>query len=78
LKPGEVVEVDVDLWSTSLIFNAGHRLRVALSSSNAPRFQPNPNTGEAFPPEGSKGVPAENTIYFDADRPSHVVLPVVR
>jgi putative CocE/NonD family hydrolase len=78
LKPGEVVEVDIDLWSTSLIFNAGHRIRVALSSSNSPRFQPNPNTGEAFPPEGSKGVPAENTIYFDAAHPSHVVLPVVK
>jgi predicted acyl esterase len=78
LTPGEVVEVDIDLWSTSLILNRGHRLRLALSSSNAPRFQPNPNTGEAFPPEGKPGVPAENTVYFDAAHPSHVILPVVK
>ena len=66
LTPGEVVEVDIDLWSTSLIFNAGHCLRVDLSSSNAPRFQPNPNTGEAFASKEKVGVPAENTLYFDA------------
>src|SRR5207248_8163352 len=41
LEPGKVYELDVDLWSTSLIFNRGHRLRVAVSSSNAPRFEPN-------------------------------------
>jgi putative CocE/NonD family hydrolase len=42
LEAGKTYELTVDLWSTSLIFNKGHRIRVAVSSSNAPRFEPNP------------------------------------
>jgi predicted acyl esterase len=49
LEKGRVYELEVDLWSTSLVFNKGHRIRVAVSSSNAPRFEPNANTGEAHP-----------------------------
>ena len=48
LKPGQVYELNVDLWSTSLVFNKGHRIRVAVSSSNSPRFEANPNTGRPF------------------------------
>ncbi|HZY90316.1 MAG TPA: CocE/NonD family hydrolase [Gemmataceae bacterium] len=48
LGPGRVYELDVDLWSTALVFNKGHRVRVAVSSSNSPRFEANPNTGRPF------------------------------
>ena len=65
----------MDLWSTSLVFNKGHRIRVAVSSSNAPRFEPNANTGEAHPAGGKTRV-AANTVYLSAARPSHVLLPV--
>src|SRR5262249_24123432 len=37
LEPGKVYELAIDLWSTSLVFNKGHKIRVAVSSSNAPR-----------------------------------------
>ncbi len=77
LTPGEVYAFDIDLWSTSLVFNAGHRVRVAISSSNAPRFDPNPNTGAAFRSSDDTTI-AENTIYFGPEHPTHVVLPVVR
>jgi predicted acyl esterase len=40
LGPGEVYKLDVDLWSTSLILNRGHRLRIAISSSNLPSGSP--------------------------------------
>jgi predicted acyl esterase len=76
LKPGEVYELAVDLWSTSLVFNKGHRIRVDVSSSNAPRFEPNPNTGHAFRADKETRV-ATNTVCFSHDRPSHVLLPVV-
>ena len=76
LTPGEVYRFEIDLWSTSLIFNRGHRIRVAVSSSNHPRFDPNPNTGDAFR-ANKRTVVAENTIYHDAGRPSQVLLPVV-
>lgn len=75
LTPDEVVEVKVDLWSTSLVFNRGHRIRVAISSSNAPRFDPNPNTGQRFRRDGSKRV-ATNTLYTSEEYPSQIVLPI--
>src|SRR5438046_9743227 len=76
LKPGEVYEVDVDLWSTSLIFNKGHRIRIAVSSSNSPRFEPNPNTGDPHPVSGQTRV-ATNTLHLSPKHPSQIVLPIV-
>jgi uncharacterized protein len=77
LQPGEVVEIPVDLWSTSLVFNQGHRLRIAVSSSNSPRFDPNPNTGHAFRADQEQRV-ATNTLHISAEHPSQIVLPVYR
>ena len=48
MQAGEVYLFEVELWSTSIVFNAGHRMRIAVSSSNDPRFDPNPNTGHPF------------------------------
>jgi predicted acyl esterase len=76
LEPGKIYPIEIDLWSTSLVFSKGHRIRVHVSSSNSPRFEPNPNTGEAHP-VGDKMVVAKNTIYVDRDHPSHIVLPAV-
>lgn len=75
LEPGEVYELDVDLWSTSLVFNAGHRIRVAVSSSNAPRFEPNPNTGDPHPLPGKSRI-ATNTVHLSARHPSQILLPL--
>ena len=75
LEPGEVVEIPIDLWSTSLVFNKGHRIRIAVSSSNVPRFDPNPNTGHAFRADKEQQV-ATNTVYFSEKYPSQIVLPV--
>lgn len=77
MKSGTVYKFEIDLWSTSIIFNRGHRIRVAISSSNSPRFEPNPNTGE-HSGHGERTAVAENTIYFDATHPSHILLPVPR
>ncbi len=75
MKPGKVYEITVDLWSTSLIFNQGHRIRIAVSSSNHPRFDANPNTGKRSHFSETKEV-ATNTVWMSKERPSHVVLPV--
>jgi len=66
---------EVDLWSTAINFNKGHRIRVAVSSSNASRFDPNPNTGKPFRADNQTLV-ATNTVYHDVNRPSHIVLPI--
>jgi predicted acyl esterase len=76
LEPGKIYEVAVDLWSTSIVFNRGHKIRVAVSSSNAPRFDPNPNTGHAFRADKESRV-ATNTVYFSKEHPSRILLPVM-
>lgn len=48
LVPGEVYEFDIDLGYTALVLAPGHRLRLAISSSNFDRFDINPNTGEPY------------------------------
>ena len=45
VTPGEVYRYTIDLWATSHVIKAGHRIRVDVSSSNFPRFDRNPNTG---------------------------------
>ena len=56
IQPGQVHEYAIDLWATSHVVKAGHRLRVDVSSSNFPRFDRNPNTGAppgtGLPPGG--------------------------
>jgi putative CocE/NonD family hydrolase len=76
LVPGEPAEVEVAAFPTSNLFKAGHRIRLDISSSNFPHFDVNPNTGD---PEGvglTRQV-ARNTVYVDAARPSHVILPII-
>jgi hypothetical protein len=53
LTPGRVYEFDIDLGYIALVLAPGHRLRLALSSSNFDRFDVNPNTGE---PHGDHAV----------------------
>jgi len=76
MEPGHFCELLVDLWSTSYIFNRGHRIRVAVTSSNWPRFAPNPNNGKKFRLDDDNLRVADNTIHFSEQRPSRVLLPV--
>jgi len=46
MEPGQVYRFTIDVWATSNVFLAGHRLRLDISSSNFPRFDRNLNTGE--------------------------------
>jgi putative CocE/NonD family hydrolase len=75
-KPGETYHVTVDLWATSNVFLAGHKLRLEVSSSNFPRFDRNLNTGEEQA-GGTRMSKATNVIYHDKAHPSALVLPVV-
>jgi hypothetical protein len=77
MTPGVPEKIEIDLWSTALTFEKGHRIAVHVSSSNFPRFEVNANTGEA---PGESTIPprvATNSIYHDPARPSAIVLPVV-
>ena len=76
ITPGQVYEYTIDLWATSQVFKAGHRLRVEISSSNFPRFDRNPNTGAPLG-EDTRLETAQQTVQHSADYPSHIVLPVI-
>ena len=73
----EPIELDLDLWSTSIVFAKGHKIRVSVSSSNYPRYERNSNRGKG---EDSVGPPliANNSIHFGKNHPSRIVLPIVR
>eukprot|EP00002_Diphylleia_rotans_P027595 TRINITY_DN5539_c0_g2_i1.p1 TRINITY_DN5539_c0_g2~~TRINITY_DN5539_c0_g2_i1.p1 ORF type:complete len:632 (-),score=149.39 TRINITY_DN5539_c0_g2_i1:139-2034(-) len=77
VTPGAVYEVEVKVGQTSYIFNAGHKIRVAVSSSNSPRFLANPNTGSLIKDENGATVIARNTVLFDRSHSSRVILPGV-
>ncbi|MCW5745577.1 MAG: CocE/NonD family hydrolase [Alphaproteobacteria bacterium] len=76
MTAGDTYRVEIAVFPTANRFVRGHRIRLDISSSNFPRFDLNPNTGE---PEGAwrETRVATNTVFVDRDRPSHVVLPVV-
>jgi putative CocE/NonD family hydrolase len=77
MTPGAPEKLTIDLWPTAITFEKGHRIAVHVTSSNSPRFEVNPNTGEAA---GAHKLPprvAANTVYMDAAHPSAIVLPVV-
>jgi len=76
MTPGEIYQVDVTLAPTSNLFQRGHRIRLDLSSSNYPRFDLNPNTGDSLGVSG-RTVPADITIHHDAEHSSHLLLPVM-
>ncbi len=69
-------EVDVDLWSTSLVFAKGHRIRVSVSSSNYPRAENNLNVGVYGANTGAFKI-VQNTLHFGGERGSHLILPIV-
>lgn len=76
LTPNEVYQFTFELYPTSNVFKAGHRIRLDVSSSNFPRFDVNPNTGGSMGNDRRIEV-AHQAIYHDADHPSHVILPVI-
>ena len=76
LEPGRPYELEITLYPTALVFSAGHRIRLDVSSSNFPRFDVNPNTGEPLNANTGWRV-ATNTVFHDAGHPSRIILPAV-
>jgi putative CocE/NonD family hydrolase len=75
LKPGEVYQVEVDLWSTAHQFQEGHRLRLHVAASDWWRYDRNPGTGQTAA-EATEILPQRNLVFHDPERPSHLVVSV--
>ncbi|WP_367717853.1 CocE/NonD family hydrolase [Nitratireductor sp. GISD-1A_MAKvit] len=68
-----VMEIEITPFATANRFCKGHRIRVDISSSNFPKYDVNPNTGE---PEGTSRITniARNRVHLDATHLSHIEL----
>jgi predicted acyl esterase len=88
-NPNEVATIDIDLGFTSYVFDAGHRVRVAVSSSDHPRLEVNPQNGCSFRSSGgphdcpggcTSQAPfvATNQIWCFEGNESSITLPVVQ
>jgi len=84
LKPGEIVEVDLEIWPASLSLPAGHRLALTVQGKDFER------SGETGVQKGSgwflhddpRDRPTEtfagaHTVYSGGERASYVLLPVI-
>ena len=76
MMPGEIVPVTITLPPTSNLFGRGHRIRLDISSSNWPRLDVNPNTGEPIG-RHTRQLVADQAVWGDAAHPSHIELPVI-
>lgn len=75
LRPGEPVQLEIDLWDLACTFKPGHRVRLEISSSNFPRFDRNLNTGHELGADGAEdAVAAAQQVLHDVEHPSALVL----
>lgn len=74
--PGAAVEVEVDLGSVAHAFRAGHRVRLEVASSNAPRFDVNRSSGQALDEPGPAERARQQVVRGGSAR-SQLVLPVI-
>jgi putative CocE/NonD family hydrolase len=77
IDAGKVYKVTLQPMVTSNFFEAGHRIRIEVSSSNFPRFDRNLNTGGRNYDE-SKSVVARNAVHHSKQYPSEIKVSVVR
>jgi len=72
MNPGEVYKIRIGQAYTSNLFKKGHRIRLHVTSSMAPHYDPNPNTGNVIATD-KELISAENQIYHDAMHPSRII-----
>ncbi len=75
LAPGLTYPFTIEPFPTANVFKKGHRIRVDVSSSNFPRFDVNPNTGEPLG-RNQRMVSTNIIVQHSAAFPSHIVLPL--
>lgn len=70
IEPGKIYPYEVDLWSTSIVFEKGHSIRISVSNTNYPRFDLNPLYSQL-----TAGQSALTKVYFNTAYPSCILLP---
>jgi len=73
---GAKTRIEIELGPISVLVPPGHRLRLDVSSSNHPRFDRNPNTGERAA-TATQTIVANQTLWRGAGAASEIVLPII-
>jgi putative CocE/NonD family hydrolase len=76
IESGRVYPFSIDLWNTCQTFKRGHSIRVEVASTAFPKYDRNPNTGEALG-TSTRLEPAQQKVYHDRDRAPYILLPLV-
>lgn len=76
MDPEKIYNIKIDNLYTSNLFRKGHRIRLQITSSKMPHYDPNTNTGTDLARE-TRLIPANQIIYHDSDHPSRLILPVM-
>ena len=76
LKPGEVCEYKIDLWSVANCFLPGHRIRLEIAGSDFPEFSRNNQTGGSIAEDSELRI-ARQMVYHDKTHLSRLILPVI-
>ena len=76
-EPNEVVEINIDMWDIGWQFNKGCRIRIDIQSSDFPQYNVHSNTAGIWSEQTECRV-AEQTVYFDKERPSCLELPLLK
>ncbi len=76
ITPGNIYKIRIGNVYTSNLFRKGHRIQVYITSSKAPHYDPNPNTGTEIATEKNL-LPATNTVYHSDVEKSRIILPVI-
>jgi putative CocE/NonD family hydrolase len=77
MEAGKAYKVTLQPLNTSNYFEAGHQIRIEVSSSNFPHFDRNLNTGGNNYDE-ERGVIAHNSVHHSKQYPSQVTVTVVK
>ena len=77
LEKGKVYKLTLDLFSTALVVDKGHRIAVHVTSSDSPQYQVHPNSYD--PVASYEGAPiAHQTLHLSGDQASRIILPVIQ
>ena len=76
IEPGKIYQYSITVWPTSNLFRTGHRIRLEISSSDFPQFDPNPNTG-SWLGDSTQTQIAHQTVLHDPEHPSALILPII-
>jgi len=75
--PGEVTEYAIEIMATANLFRQGHRICLEITSLDLPTGVAGATNAEYVPYHICRATTVLHKIYHDANRPSHLLLPVI-